>query len=309
MSFSIVQGLMWLAAMSMHRKHARMSHMFSSRSGIRGAWLTLVLFLTVLPLEECGSPDAQNFGEVSEKEKISTTELLSGWVPRRTFSATGVCTGTKDKDQEALTQSLAIHHPKGDVVLPEGDVEISFAVSSLSSFQPEWSVAVLWEHPGGAPEKFVTRVELGGDAVFRVRAKEGMHLVHAELLIDGRQTGCVAYSRFLARNKDFDLESSARALCQKGQEAYVAMVTASSFCDALLQLGHEARLRKEFIKARELLADVVWISARQDRVGDMAHHVLVYPYRESLNVKNLCHGFCVFWCTLTCSLLLFILSI
>jgi hypothetical protein len=130
--------------------------------------------------------------------------------------------------------------------------------------------------------------------------EEGAHALHAVLLDEaGAATSTVAYATFLAREqlpsntpsgdtaarrttRLKSLQAHAERACREGvvRDDRGGVRTATSPCDALLQLGHELRLAGEWGAAAELLAHVICLSAAAGREGDLAHALHVYPYLE-----------------------------
>ena len=133
---------------------------------------------------------------------------------------------------------------------------------------------------------------------------EGAHTLHAVLLNDaGAATMTVAHAAFLARSlapdqdsrghpsnnislrikELYSLEARAERACREGmiRDDRGGVRTATSPCDALLQLAHELRLAGECRDASRLLARLVQLSAGVERKGDLAHATHVYPYLES----------------------------
>jgi len=134
--------------------------------------------------------------------------------------------------------------------------------------------------------------------------EEGAHVMHAVLLDDaGEATMAVAHAAFLARSpppeeadggharddvsrqlRDLrSLETRAERACREGtvRDDRGGVRTATSPCDALLQLAHELRLAGDWRDASRLLARLVYLSAAGDRQGDLAHARHVYPYLEA----------------------------
>lgn len=134
-----------------------------------------------------------------------------------------------------------------------------------------------------------------------ITVNEGSHELHAVLLSGDVATLTVAHATFLARaqyasdmqamqgdetarrtRRLNSLEVHAQRACREGiiRDSRAGVRTATSPCDALLQLAHELRLEGDWAAATRLLAHVVSLSAHGGREGDLAHVVHVYPYLE-----------------------------
>ena len=211
--------------------------------------------------------------------------------PRRTFARAGV--------EAAGSCRLAFDLPLSAAVVEAGPVSVACVCACMHHPCP--AVALYHNGVASAP---LRRVADGGASPERftaeITAAEGAHALHAVLLdADGNPTTAVAHASFLSRARVPDdpppdpsaparvrhlqrLSEPAARACRGGvvRDDRGGVRTATSPCDALLQLGHELRLAGDWPSASRFLAQVVQESAAHGRKGDLAHHTHVYPYLE-----------------------------
>jgi len=226
--------------------------------------------------------------------------------PRRTFAR---------RMAGAAGCSVAFELPAPAAVVAAGPVTVRVQVSSAPGARPgqlpcrpavalyhnNARAAVLTEPDGSDEERATGATEATGrESASHVvllsatlTAEEGAHALHAVLLDEaGAVTTTAAYATFLARAQPpgdaatlhtarlKSLQARAERACREGavRDDRGGVRTATSPCDALLQLGHELRLAGEWGAAAELLGHVICLAA--GREGDLAHALHVYPYLE-----------------------------
>lgn len=154
--------------------------------------------------------------------------------PRRTFCSVG-----RDAHGTRISFTLPLPH----AAVPAGPMEISVLVSGDTEVARSGPVILYVDAPTHRP--VLMQAASSGESTpgerrlsAMVDVQCGSHTLQAALLdADGVQTGAVAFTSFMARGPDFDLEQAARAEC-RGEKTGVIR-TATSKCDALLQLARE----------------------------------------------------------------------
>ena len=230
--------------------------------------------------------------------------------PRRTFAR---------RMANAAGCSLAFELPAPAAVVAAGPVTVRVQVAAApdgrSDHQTQCRAAVALYHNNARAAVLSEDINSGKERAAQstgsqpashvhlsatLTVEEGAHALHAVLLDEaGAATSTVAYATFLAREQLLSntppddtaarrtarlksLQAHAERACREGvvRDDRGGVRTATSPCDALLQLGHELRLAGEWGAAAELLAHVIYLSAAAGREGDLAHALHVYPYLE-----------------------------